>query len=315
MSALDLAGLHAEELAADGAFRRKSSRFRDFVSDGEAGRYHLYVSSACPWAHRVVIYRMLKGLDDAISMTIVDPERDQRGWAITSTPGTTPDAVNGYRFLAEAYAASAPATQDHVTVPVLWDIKQRRIVNNESSEIIRMLDGSFDAVARNPLPRLCPDDLRRDIDELNSFVYDTINDGVYRCGFAASQAVYDSAFGTLFDALDTIDARLADQRFLLGDRPTESDWRLFPTLVRFDAVYHGLFKCNLRRVADYPNLSGYLRDLYQQPGIAATVNIDHIKRHYYRTLPFINPTRIVPRGPHLDFAAAHDRDRLATTPR
>jgi glutathionyl-hydroquinone reductase len=301
-----------DEHSADGSFRRQPSQFRDVIAKGEAGRYHLYVSYACPWAHRVIIYRHLKGLEDALTMTVVDPERDQRGWAITDTAGTTPDPVNGFRFLSEAYAATLPAFAMRVTVPVIWDRVAGRIVNNESADIIRMLDYAFDDVARHPMPRLCPEPLRDEIDRINAFVYDAINDGVYRCGFATRQAVYESAFDRLFAALDTLEERLASRRYLLGDAISEADWRLFPTLVRFDPVYVGHFKCNLRRIADYPHLSGYLRDLYQQPGIADTVNLDHIKRHYYRTHPTINPNRIVARGPLIDLAAPHDRARLAT---
>jgi putative glutathione S-transferase len=299
------------EQGPDGTFRRQQSRFRDVIRRGEAGRYHLYVSSACPWAHRVIIYRHLKGLEAALTMTIVDPERDRRGWAITDSPGTTPDPVNGFRFLSEAYEATAPGCDDLVTVPVLWDRVAGRIVNNESADIIRMLDDAFDDSAERPLPRLCPDSLRAEIDEINAYVYDAVNNGVYRCGFATRQGAYEEAFQQLFAALDVLESRLAIRRYLLGSVITEADWRLFPTLVRFDPVYVGHFKCNLRRIVDYPHLFGYLRDLYQQPGIAGTVNFDHIKRHYYRTHPSINPSRIVPVGPLIDLAAAHDRARLA----
>jgi putative glutathione S-transferase len=298
------------EQGDDGSFIRQVSRFRDVVVRGEAGRYHLYVSLACPWAHRTVIYRHLKGLEEAVSMTIVDPERDDRGWAITDTPGTTPDPVNGFRFLSEAYRLTDPDFDRRVTVPSLWDTRTGRIVNNESSEIIRMFDEAFDEVATNPGLRLCPPELRDEIDAINAIVYENVNDGVYRCGFARTQQAYERAFAALFATLDDLDERLATRRFLLGDPITEADWRLFVTLVRFDAVYVGHFKCNLRRIDDYPNLSGYLRDLYQQPGIAATVNLDHIKRHYYRTHPSINPTRIVPVGPALDLDRAHGRDAI-----
>ena len=308
----------AEQSDDDGGFRRRESQFRDHVTaDGssgyaaEAGRYHLYVSYACPWAHRTIIYRHLKGLEDAISMTVVDPERDERGWAVTNAPGTTSDPVNHFRFLSEAYVATNPAFDGHVSVPVLWDTRTKRIVNNESSEIIRMLDGEFDAFAKHPERHYLPAALREGIDELNAYVYDNVNNGVYRTGFARTQTAYEKAFGQLFDALDELDARLAGSRYLFGDTPTEADWRLFPTLVRFDPVYVGHFKCNLRRIADYPQLSGYLRDLYQHPGIAATVDLDQIKRHYYRTHPQINPTRIVPVGPALDLAAPHDRAALS----
>ena len=314
MTSIDTREAAPSERAEDGSFRRRESRFREFVSaDGstgypaESGRYHLYVSLACPWAHRTVIYRHLKGLEDVISMTVVDPERDERGWAITDTRGTTPDPVNHFSFLSEAYVVSDSDFDGHVTVPVLWDKQRGRIVNNESSEIIRMLDREFDALATHPERRYCPDELRAEIDEINAFVYENVNDGVYRTGFARTQAAYERSFGKLFDALDELDARLSTRRYLLGDAITEADWRLFPTLLRFDPVYVGHFKCNLRRIVDYPQLSGYLRDLYQQPGIAATVDMDHIKRHYYRTHPSLNPLRIVPVGPALDLTAPHGR--------
>jgi len=306
-----------KELDADGGFRRQESAFRDRVTaDGSSGfpaapgRYHLYVSLACPWAHRTVIYRALRGLEDVISMTVVDPERDERGWAIREGEGNTPDPVNGFGHLSEAYRRSDPSFEGRVTVPVLWDTVTGRIVNNESAEIIRMLDREFAAFARHPGPLLCPPDLEAEIDEVNAFVYPNVNNGVYRCGFAVTQRAYEQAFAALFGALEVLERRLADRRYLLGPRITESDWRLFTTLVRFDPVYVGHFKCNLRRIADHPNLSGYLRDLYQQPGIAATVDLDHIKRHYYRTHLTINPTRIVPVGPELDWDAPHGRDAV-----
>lgn len=306
-----------KELGDDGGFRRQESVFRDRVTaDGssgfpaEAGRYHLYVSLACPWAHRTIIYRRLRGLEDAISMTIVDPERDERGWAIREGDGNTPDPVNGFAFLSEAYVRSDPSFEGRVTVPALWDTVTGRVVNNESSEVIRMLDREFAAFARHPEPLFCPPELEAEIDEVNAFVYDNVNNGVYKCGFAVTQRAYEAAFHALFDALDVLERRLGTRRYLLGARITEADWRLFTTLVRFDPVYVGHFKCNLRRIADHPNLSGYLRDLYQQPGVAGTVNLDHIKRHYYRTHHTINPTRIVPAGPALDWDAPHGREAL-----
>jgi putative glutathione S-transferase len=306
-----------DKQADDGSFKRKDSRFRDWVrADGstdyapEAGRYHLYVSSACPWAHRTIIYRYLKGLEDVVSMTIVDPERDERGWAITNERGTTPDPVNDFTFLSEAFVISDPAYDGRVTVPVLWDRRHGRIVNNESADIIRMFDLEFAVLAETPEPVWCPDELRPEIDEINAFVYENVNDGVYRTGFARTQAAYERAFGRLFDALDELDARLATSRYLVGERMTEADWRLFTTLLRFDAVYVGHFQCNLRRIVDYPQLSGYLRELYQYPGIAATVDMDHIKRHYYRTHPHLNPMLIVPVGPALDLTAPHGREHL-----
>jgi putative glutathione S-transferase len=299
-----------EEHADDGTFRRRDTDFREVVEHGEAGRYHLYVSLACPWAHRTVVYRRLKGLEGAVSMTIVDPERDERGWAITDGPGTTPDDVNGFTFLAEAYEASRPGFDGRVTVPVLWDEREGRIVNNESAEIIRMFDHAFDDVAEHPERRFCPDALRGEIDELNAFVYENVNDGVYRCGFARTQGAYERAFVRLFAALDALDERLASRRYLLGQQVTEADWRLFTTLVRFDAVYNQHFKCNLRRVVDYPNLWPYLRDLYAVPGVAGTVDMDHIKRHYYRTHRTLNPSGIVPLGPALAFDEPHRREAL-----
>jgi putative glutathione S-transferase len=286
-----------------GRFVRQESRFRDVVSEPpEPGRYHLYVSLACPWASRTVIVRKLKGLEDVLPMTVVDPIRDDRGWRFTPEQ---PDPVNGFAYLREAYALTAPDFADRVTVPVLFDTHANRIVNNESAEILRMLNGWSQTG-----PDLYPADLRTAIDEVNDRVYNTVNNGVYRAGFATTQAAYEEAFDELFASLDWLDDRLATRRYLLGDDLTEADWRLFVTLVRFDAVYVGHFKCNLRRIADYAHLSGYLRDLYQHPGIADTVDFDHIKRHYYTTHPSINPTRIVPKGPELDLWAPHDRDRL-----
>ena len=306
------------EQGRDGSFERQASRFRDWVRadpdapfPAAAGRYHLYVSLACPWAHRTVIYRRLKGLEGVVSMTIVDPERDDRGWAITGGPGTTPDPVNGFSFLREAYLACDPGFADRVTVPVLWDTVTGRIVNNESSEIIRMFDREFTSFADRSAPVFCPTELERKIDEINAAVYAHVNNGVYRAGFAITQEAYERAFRDLFAALDLLDLRLSTIRYLLGDQITEADWRLFTTLVRFDPVYVGHFKCNLRRIVDYPHLSGYLRDLYQYPGVAGTVNFDHIKRHYYRTHPSINPTRIVPVGPHMDLSAPPGRESLS----
>ena len=305
------------EQGPDGSFRRQVSRFRDWVRadprsryPAVAGRYHLYVSLACPWAHRTIIYRRLKGLEDVISMTIVDPERDARGWAIADGPGDTPDPVNGFSFLSEAYQASAPDFVGRVTVPVLWDTVAGTIVNNESADIIRMFDREFAAIAPADVPVLCPSELEDEIDRINADVYAHVNNGVYRAGFATTQAAYDRAVGDLFAALDRLDERLGARRYLLGDRITEADWRLFTTLVRFDPVYVGHFKCNLRRIVDYPNLSGYLRDLYQHPAVAATVDFDHIKRHYYRTHITINPTRIVPLGPLMNLDAPHGREAL-----
>lgn len=303
------------EIGSDGSFQRQENAFREFVSsDGstpfpaEAGRYHLYVSWACPWAHRTIIARRLKGLEDAIGMTAVDPIRDARGWAFTG--GEYTDGLNGFRFLSEAYEATRPGFDQRVTVPVLWDTVSGRIVNNESSEILRILDSGFGELADGTTV-LYPDEHRDAIDAINAFIYPKINNGVYRAGFATTQAAYGEAFTELFEALDELDGRLATTRWLVGSAdPTEADWRLFTTLVRFDAVYVGHFKCNLRRIADYPNLSGYLRDLHQQPGIAGTVRIDEIKAHYYVTHPMINPTGVIPIGPELDLDAPHDRAKL-----
>ena len=301
--------------ATGGRFVRQESRFRDWVTaDGgsgykaEPGRYHLYVSLACPWAHRTLIFRALKGLEDVISVSIVDPLMGADGWTFSDGPGCIPDTVNGKRFLHEIYTLASPDYTGRVTVPVLWDKERRTIVNNESSEIIRMLNHAFDSWGRADVD-FYPEGLRGRIDEINSLVYERVNNGVYRAGFATTQAAYEEAFDELFAALDRLEALLARQRYLASDRLTEADWRLFTTLVRFDAVYVGHFKCNLRRIADYPNLANYARELYQVPGVAPTVNFDHIKRHYYGSHRQINPTGIVPKGPALDFAARHDRAR------
>ena len=298
-----------------GAFVRPDRTFRDAVSadgstgfEAEPGRYHLYVSYACPWASRTLILRRLKGLEDVIPVTVVDPERDSRGWRFTSED---PDPVNGFDFLAEAYEHTEPGYDQTVSVPVLWDTKENRAVNNESAEIVRMLNSEFDEHAENPGLDLYPEELRDEIDALNERIYSSINNGVYRTGFATTQEAYEESFIDLFEALDWVDDILGNKRYLTGDTITEADWRLFVTLVRFDAVYYSHFKCNQRRIADYDNLSGYLRDLYQQPGIADTVNFDHIKRHYYRTHPQINPTRIVPMGPVLDLDSPPEREHLS----
>jgi len=303
-----------KETDRSGAFVRQQSVFRQRVSaDGSssfpaaAGRYHLYVSLACPWASRAVIFRKLKGLEDVIGMTIVDPVRDDRGWRFTSEE---PDPVNGFEYLAEAYRLSDPGFDGRVTVPLLWDLEENTAVNNESSEIIRMLNSEFNQWAEDPELDFYPEGLRDEIDRINERVYTSINNGVYRCGFASTQWAYEEAFIDLFEALDWADDLLAERRYLAGDRITEADWRLFVTLVRFDPVYVGHFKCNQRRIADYTNLSGYLRELYQHPGIRETVDFDHIKRHYYITHPGINPTRVVPMGPVLDLDSPPGRDHL-----
>jgi putative glutathione S-transferase len=287
----------------EGRFVRQSSAFREIVAERpEPGRYHLYVSLACPWASRAVIVRRLKGLEDVLPMTVVDPVRDERGWRFTAEE---PDPVNGYAFLREAYLESDPSYDARVTVPVLYDTVERRIVNNESGDITRMLNGWSDEG-----PDLAPADLLDEIEAINERVYRQVNNGVYRAGFATSQAAYDEAVRDVFEGLDWLDERLATRRYLTGDRITEADWRLFTTLVRFDPVYYVHFKCNAQLVAQYPHLSGYLRDLYQQPGIAETVDFDHIERHYYTTHPQINPTRVVPAGPRQDLWAPHGREQV-----
>jgi putative glutathione S-transferase len=295
----------------EGRFVRQESRFRDRVTVGggspfpaEPGRYHLYVSLACPWAHRAVVVRMLKGLEHAIGMTVVDPIRDDRGWAFTDGHE---DPVNGFTYLSEAYDATDTDFDGRISVPVLWDTEAERIVNNESADVVVMLNEAFDAFARHPERDYYPLGLRREIDALNDRVYETVNDGVYRTGFAGSQAAYEEAVVPLFETLADLDERLAGRRYLMGDRQTLADWRLFTTLIRFDTVYAIHFKCSLRRIADHEHLPGYLRDLYQTPGVAATVDFDHIKRHYYTTHEGINPTRIVPLGPELDLDAPHGR--------
>ncbi len=301
---------------AEGRFLRQPDAFRGWVSaDGssglaaEAGRYHLYVSLACPWAHRTIIVRMLAGLEDAIGMTVVDPIRDERGWAFRVGPGFSEDPVNGFRFLSEAYAATDPHFHGRVTVPVLWDTREKRIASNSDDDIMRMFETEFGAFARHRLD-LYPEGLRAEIDELNERIFETLNDGVYRAGFATTQQAYEEAAYRVFAMLDELELRLAGRRYLFGSEPLETDWRLFVTLVRFDVVYNGHFKCNLRRIADYENVFGYLRDLYQVRGVAATVNFDHIKRHYYYTHDDINPTRIVPIGPAQDLTVPHGRERL-----
>ena len=299
-----------------GEFQRQEDAFHNWVrGDGSgdhpaaAGRYHLYISPACPWAHRTAIVRRLKGLEGVVGMSAVDPVRDEQGWAFCEGPGHGPDPVNGFRFLSEAYLATDPGYDARVTVPVLWDCQLGRIVSNDENDIMRMLNRQFDEFTASRLD-LYPPELAAQIAALDEWIYPTVNDGVYRAGFAASQAAYERAVCRLFASLDQLEERLAAQRYLAGSRTTAADWKLFPTLIRFDAVYHGHFKCNLRRLVDYPNLWGYTRDLYQQEGIAETVDFDHIKRHYYMTHPHINPTRIVPLGPVLDLEAPHGREKL-----
>jgi len=292
-----------------GRFERERARFRRTITaDGSsafpaaAGRYHLYVSYACPWAHRTLIFRVLKGLQNVISLSVVEPLMLENGWELA--PGADP--VNGARALYEVYAKADPAYSGRVTVPVLWDRERETIVNNESAEIIRMFNAAFDGAGASG-PDFYPAPLRGEIDRLHNWIFSTVNNGVYRAGFATAQAAYEEAYDALFAALDALEARLAERRYLCGAAITEADWRLFTTLVRFDAVYHGHFKCNRQRLADYPNLWGFVRDLYQVPGIAATVHFDHIKSHYYGSHRTINPTGVVPKGPDLDFNAPHGR--------
>lgn len=288
------------ETAEDGSFERQEDAFRRIVGKEEdlpavAGRYHLYVSLACPWAHRTLITRSLLGLQQQIGVSIADPVRDERGWAFRAGDGHGPDAAEGFRFLMEAYRATDPGYDDRVTVPVLWDREAKRIVNNSEDDICRIFQ---DAFAGSDAPDLFPAHLAVMQGELSRFLYEKVNNGVYMAGFATTQSAYEKAVRELFTALDELEARLSRSRYLLGDeQPVESDWRLFCTLLRFDAVYHGHFKCNLKRIIDYPSLHRHLVDLYKIPGVAETVNLDHIKRHYYITHDDINPTQIVPVGP------------------
>jgi putative glutathione S-transferase len=304
------------EQSASGSFQRQEDAFREWIStDGStpypavAGRYHLYISLACPWASRTLIVRNLAGLQGVIGATVVDPVRDERGWAFSEGPGHTIDPVNHFKFLSEAYAQTDPEFDGRVTVPVLWDKMTRRIVNNSEDDICRMFNDVFGTLG-NGTANLFPADIQAEQADLSTFIYDRVNNGVYKAGFASNQSEYEKPCRELFSALDELEQRLAAKRYLFGHRIVETDWRLFCTLVRFDAVYHGHFKCNVRRILDYPNLHGYLLDLYQQPGIAETVNMDHIKRHYYITHTDINPTGIVPIGPAQDFRAPHRRERL-----
>ncbi|ABI56625.1 glutathione S-transferase family protein [Alkalilimnicola ehrlichii MLHE-1] len=296
-----------------GRFERPETRFRDWVTaDGrsgfpaEPGRYHLHVSLACPWAHRTLILRHLKGLEDVIDVSVVDPYMGEGGWHFSNYPGASEDRVNGCRYLHQVYLKARPDYTGRVTVPTLWDKVAGTIVNNESAEIVRMLNSAFDAFGRADRD-FYPAALREQIDRVNAFVYDRINNGVYKAGFATRQDAYEEAVGALFAALDELEERLSRQPYLAGDRVTEADWRLFTTLVRFDPVYVGHFKCNVRRLVDYPNLWAYTRQLYQVERVAETVNLDHIKRHYFTSHPMINPTRIIPAGPAVDYSIPHDR--------
>jgi glutathionyl-hydroquinone reductase len=307
------------EIGKAGNFQRVDSVFRDRITaDGssgfaaEAGRYHLYVAYTCPWAHRTQIYLALKKLTGLISVAIAVPGLREQGWTFEDNPAfpdCTPDRVNGFRYLHQAYAASNPHYTGKVTVPTLWDKKTKRIVNNESSEIIRMLNSEFGALGADPTD-FYPKHLRAEIDRINEQVYANVNNGVYRCGFARSQAAYDEAYDALFATLDEIEARLGRQRSLVGDRITEADWRLFPTLVRFDVAYFSLFKCNRNRIADFPNLLNYVRELYAVPGVAETVKPRYYVMGYY-SIPRVNPTGIIPKGTPVDFKKPHDRARFA----
>jgi putative glutathione S-transferase len=310
-------GQFPDERGEEGTFERQDDAFRDQVTDDgsspyppDPGRYHLYVSLACPWAHRTLIVRHLKQLDEAIGVTVVDPYRDDRGWAFRDGPGFSRDPINGFSFLSEAYLATDPDFRGRWTVPVLWDKVTRRIVNNSEDDLCRMFNGVF-ASATGQSPDLFPVAFATEQAKLSTEIYEYVNNGVYRAGFATDQKAYEHAVRALFATLDKLETRLASRRYLFGAQPVETDWRLFCTLVRFDTVYHGHFKCNLRRIVDYPNLQGYLQDLYQIPGIAGTVNFDHIKLHYYGTHTEINPTGIIPLGPDLDLSRPHGRESLS----
>jgi glutathionyl-hydroquinone reductase len=302
------------EGADDGSFRRQESQFRQWVSGDpgaefppEAGRYHLYVARACPWAHRTIIARRLMGLEDAIGLSFVDPIRDERGWAFTG--GEYVDAVNGFEFLSEAYVATDPGYEARVTVPVLWDRQSGVIVSNESADILRMLGTAFSGLASHPVD-LYPERLRDEIDALNDRIYDNVNNAVYKAGFSRRQEVYEREVAALFGMLDELDERLAERRFLFGPEPVETDWRLFTTLLRFDAVYQIHFKCSLRKLIEYEHLWPYARDLYQWPGVAETVSFDEIRRHYYLTHPMINPSGLVAVRPAAGFDEPPGRESL-----
>ncbi len=310
--------------ATKGHFKRKPSQFRNWVTadgragpsgvggfEAQAGRYHLYVSNACPWAHRTMIFRALKGLEAMISVSVVHPYMGENGWSFAPADGVVPDPVHKADFLHQIYTATAPDYTGRVTVPVLWDKKQATIVSNESAEIIRMFNNAFDKLGAKA-GDYYPADKREEIEALNTRIYSTVNNGVYKAGFASTQKAYEAAVVPLFESLDWLEGILAEQRFLSGNTITEADWRLFTTLLRFDPVYVGHFKCNLKRIADYPALSGYLRALFQQPGVAETVNMHHIKAHYYGSHPSINPTGVVPLGPVIDNSVPHGREKVGT---
>ncbi len=308
-----------------GKFEREAARFRNWVTadgspgpDGEggfkaeSGRYHLYVSMACPWAHRTLIFRKLKGLEKHISVSVVHPDMVENGWEFRPDSEQHRDHLHGFRFMHQVYTKAAPEYSGRVTVPTLWDKKKGTIASNESAEIIRMFNSAFDGLegVRTDLD-FYPGALQEEIDTVNARIYDTVNNGVYKAGFATAQDKYEEAYNALFDSLDWLEERLSSQRYLVGGRLTEADWRLFTTLIRFDAVYYSHFKCNRQRISDFPALSAYIRDLYQVPGVVETVDIDQIKRHYYVSQRTINPTQIVPVGPALDFEAPHGREHLS----
>jgi putative glutathione S-transferase len=309
-----------------GRFVRPDARFRSWITpDGspgptgeggfkaEPGRYHLYVSLACPWANRTLIFRALKGLEGMIGVSVTHWLMAENGWTFAPGEGVVPDTVNGVSCMHQLYSKANPTYSGRASVPVLWDKQRATIVNNESSEIIRMLNSAFDGVGARP-GDYYPEPMRAEVDAINARVYDTVNNGVYKAGFATSQEAYEAAVAPLFETLDWLEARLARRRFLMGAEPTEADWRLFTTLIRFDPVYVGHFKCNIRRLADYPALSAYTRDLYQWPGVRETVDFAHIKRHYYMSHTRVNPTGIVPVGPAVDFDAPHGREGLTPGP-
>lgn len=319
--AVDTAQFPAET-SPTGAFVRQDYTIRDRITaDGSSGfaaqpgRYHLYVSLACPWAHRTIIVRRLLGLEEVISMSVVDPVRDERGWAFTDGPGHSRDPINGFAFLSEAYLATDPGFSGRYTVPCLWDRQTGRLVTNNFPDITIDFETQFTAYHRPGAPDLYPAHLREEIDAVNDVIYEDVNNGVYQAGFATSQSAYEQAFDALFARFDWLEDRLARQRYLAGAQLTEADVRLFPTLVRFDAVYQYHFKCNLRRLVDYPNLWAYTRDLYQRPGFGDTTNFDHIKRHYYMTHPQLNPTRIVPKGPAVDWSTPSGRRSTSSSAR
>lgn len=299
-----------------GKFERQASKFRDNVSNDEdakypveSGRYHLYVSLACPWAHRALIFRKLKGLEEHIDVSVVHPEMLDNGWEFKEYPGSTGDKLYGFDYAHQIYTKAKPEITTRVTVPILWDKQTETIVNNESAEIIRIFNSGFNALTSND-DDYYPEAFRQEIDDINEMVYHDINNGVYKAGFATTQKAYEEAVNALFHALDIVEERLSKQRYLVGSNITEADWRLFTTLIRFDAVYHGHFKCNKKQIADYPNIYGYMKELYQVPGVAETVNFDHIKRHYYFSHTMINPTQIIPVGPEQDLMSAHGRENI-----